>query len=111
MAGKYVISKRSNGEFQFVLKAGNGETILGSEGYDDKGGCRNGIASVQTNSVDDERYKRKTSSNDKPYFVLTAANHQVIGTSELYSSENARDNGIASVKQNGPTTTIEDTTA
>ncbi|MEI2456372.1 YegP family protein [Lysobacter firmicutimachus] len=111
MAGKYVISKRSNGEFQFVLKAGNGQTILASEGYGDKSGCRNGIASVQSNSPIDERYTRKTSSNAKPYFVLTAANHQVIGTSELYSSETARDDGIASVKQNGPTTTVEDTTA
>ena len=33
MAGKFVISKRSNGEFQFNLKAGNGQVILASEGH------------------------------------------------------------------------------
>lgn len=26
--GKFVITKRTNGEFQFNLKAGNGQTIL-----------------------------------------------------------------------------------
>ena len=30
--GKFVITKRANGEFQFNLKAGNGQTILASEG-------------------------------------------------------------------------------
>ena len=28
--GKFVVSKRSNGEFQFSLKADNGQTILSS---------------------------------------------------------------------------------
>ena len=32
MAGKFVISKRSNGDFQFNLKAGNGQVILASQG-------------------------------------------------------------------------------
>jgi len=30
--GKFVISKRKNGEFQFNLLAGNGQVILTSEG-------------------------------------------------------------------------------
>jgi len=37
--GSFVISKRKNGEFQFVLKAGNGQVILGSEGYSTKAAC------------------------------------------------------------------------
>ena len=45
--GKYVVSKRSNDEFQFNLKASNGEIILTSEGYKTKVSCMNGIASVQ----------------------------------------------------------------
>ncbi|MGO4262598.1 YegP family protein [Lysobacter sp. TAB13] len=108
MAGKYVISKQSNGQFHFVLKAGNGETILSSESYTTHASCENGIESVRTNSPNDARYERKTSTNQKPYFVLKAANHQVIGTSEMYNSEAARDGGIASVKLNGPSATVED---
>ena len=102
MAGKFVISKRSNGDFQFVLKAGNGQVILASQGYSDKGGAKNGIESVKTNAPDDGRYERKTSSNGKPFFNLLAGNGQVIGTSEMYEAEASRENGIESVKKNAP---------
>lgn len=108
--GKFVITKRSNGEFQFNLKAGNGQTILSSEGYSAKSGCENGIESVRVNSQDDTRFDRKTSSNGKPYFNLKAGNGQIIGNSEMYESEAARENGIASVKSNAPDATVDDQT-
>ena len=60
MSGKFEVSKRSNGEFQFNLKAGNG---------------------------------------------------QVIGKSEMYSGDAARDNGIRSVMENAPGASVADTTA
>jgi uncharacterized protein YegP (UPF0339 family) len=110
MAGWYELSKSSDGQFRFVLKAGNGETILTSELYTAKKSAENGIASVQTNCSLDERYERKSSSNGKLFFNLKAANSQVIGTSQMYSSEAARDNGIESVKTNGTTTEIKDNT-
>jgi hypothetical protein len=108
--GKFVITKRANGEFQFNLKAGNGQTILASEGYSAKSGCTNGIESVKTNSQDDGKFERKTSSNGKPYFVLKAGNGQIIGMSEMYESEAGRENGIKSVKENAPDATIDDQT-
>lgn len=110
MAGWYELSKSSDGQFRFVLKAGNGETILTSELYKSLDSAKNGIASVQINSPDSSRYEKKESSNGKPYFTLKAANHQVIGTSEMYSSTTARDSGISSVQSNGPTATIKDGT-
>ena len=108
--GKFVITKRANGEFQFNLKAGNGQGILASEGYSSKSGCENGIESVRKNSQDDARYEKLTSKNNKPYFNLKATNGQIIGTSEMYESTSARDNGIESVKTNAPTATIDDQT-
>ena len=102
MAGKFVVSKRSNGEFQFNLKAGNGQVILSSEGYKAKPSCLDGIASVRKNSQDDKRFSKQTASNGKFYFNLTATNGQVIGTSQMYADEAGRDNGIASVKTNAP---------
>ena len=107
MAGWYEL-KRSGDQFMFNLKAGNGETILTSERYTSKSAAQGGIASVQKNSPDDARYERKTSKSDEPYFVLKAANHEVIGRSEMYSSKSAMENGIASVKTNGPTTDVRD---
>ena len=111
MAGKFVISKRSNGDFQFNLKAGNGQVILASQGYADKGGCSNGIESVRKNATDDARFERKTSSNSKPFFNLLAGNGQVIGSSEMYSSESARDAGIELVMANAAGASVDDQTA
>ena len=98
--GKFVITKRKNDEFQFSLKAGNGQTILASEGYAAMAGCQNGIDSVKKNGTEDSNFDRKESTNGKPYFNLKAGNGQIIGTSEMYESEAARENGIESVKKN-----------
>lgn len=110
MAGWFELSKSSDGQFRFVLKAGNGEPILTSELYTTKSAAENGIASVRTNSPLDERYEKKTASNGKYHFNLKAANHQVIGTSQLYASEASRETGIASVKNNGTSQTVKDLT-
>lgn len=107
---KFIISKRPNGEFQFNLKANNGQTILSSEGYTTKMGCENGIASVKINSKEDSKFDRKTSSNGKAYFNLKASNGQIIGTSEMYESAASRDNGIESVKLNATDAAIDDQT-
>ena len=107
---KFQIFKGTNDEFYFRLRAGNGEPILASEGYKAKQGCENGIASVKENAPNDERYKRLTSSNDQYYFNLTAANHEIIGTSEMYTTEEARDNGIEAVKRDAPNAPTEDMT-
>lgn len=108
--GKFVVSTRKNGEFQFVLKAGNGEPVLASEGYTAKASCTNGIESVRINSQDDNKYERKTAANGKHFFNLKATNGQVIGTSEMYETAAGRDNGIASVKSNAPAATVQDET-
>lgn len=98
--GKFIIDKRVNDEFQFILKADNGETILVSEGYSSKSSCENGIESVRENSKYDSRYICKKSIDGKFYFNLEAANGEIIGTSEMYESESGMSNGIMSVKQN-----------
>ncbi|MGK6349908.1 YegP family protein [Parapedobacter sp. DT-150] len=108
--GKFVISKRTNGEFQFNLKAGNGEVILASEGYAAKSSCEKGIESVRKNAADENRYERKESKNGKHFFNLKARNGQVVGSSEMYESTSGRDKGIESVKRNAPEATIDDQT-
>lgn len=111
MAGKFELYKDKAGEFRFRLKAGNGQTILASEGYKQRASAENGISSVRNNAPLDARYERKTTASGKAMFNLKASNGQVIGTSEAYSSEAARDNGIASVKTNAPDATLDDLTA
>lgn len=108
--GKFVIKTQKDGQFYFNLVAGNGQNILKSEAYTTKPACLNGINSVKTNASEDSKFDRKESTNGKPYFNLKAGNGQVIGTSEMYESVAARENGIESVKKNAPEATIEDTT-
>jgi uncharacterized protein YegP (UPF0339 family) len=45
--GKFVITKRANGENQFNLKAGNEKRFLNLEAA-----CENGIDSVRKNALD-----------------------------------------------------------
>ncbi len=101
MAAGYFLLTKSGTKFKFVVKAGNHETVLSSELYASKSGAQNGIASVKTNSGNDASYERKTSKDDKAYFVLKATNGEIIGTSELYSSTSAAEKGIESCKANG----------
>jgi len=110
MAGKFELYTDKAGEFRFRLKAGNGQTILASEGYKKKASAENGIASVQTNAPNDARYERKETKAGKHMFNLKASNGQVIGTSESYETESSRDNGIESVKNNAPDASIDDQT-
>ena len=49
---KWEIYTDKAGEFRFRLRAKNGQIIATSEGYTTMKACRNGIASVQKNSVD-----------------------------------------------------------
>jgi uncharacterized protein len=106
MSGKFVVSRRSNGEFQFCLCASNGQTILTSEGYTARDGCMNGIESVRKNSADASRFEKREAKDGRPYFVLKAGNHQIIGQSQMYSSTAACDNGMASVGNHAPDAVI-----
>ncbi len=108
--GKFKITNRNNGEFQFNLHATNGQVILASEGYTTKTACENGIESVRKNSQDEKRFEKLISKNEKPYFTLKATNGQIIGQSEMYESEASRDNGIDSVMKNAADAEIVDET-
>lgn len=110
MAGWYELTNSSDGQFRFVLKAGNAEIILTSELYKTRASAENGISSVQNNCQADERYDRKESANNKFYFNLKAANHQIIGSSQMYATAASRDKGIESVKNNGTSETVKDLT-
>ena len=111
MASKYVLYEKPELKqpYHWVLKASNNEIILTSENYVTRAGALNGIESVQNNCEDSSNYKKLTSIDNQPYFTLNSPdNGQVIGKSEMYSSEEARDNGIKSVKENGTTTLVEE---
>ncbi|MEM7112356.1 MAG: YegP family protein [Chloroflexota bacterium] len=98
----------ADSQYYFRLRAENGEIILKSEGYTAKHNCENGVRSVKENATDQGQFKHKMSKNGRPYFVLAARNHEIIGVSETYNSEQNRDVGIASVMTNAPIAPVED---
>lgn len=108
MSAKFELYTDTAGEYRFRLKAANGENILASEGYKQKASAVNGIASVQKHAPDDAHYERKISASGKPFFNLKASNGQVIGSSQAYSSESARNAGLESVKKNAPSAVTVD---
>ena len=108
--GKFVITTRKNGEFQFNLLATNGQVILTSQGYASKASCLNGVESVKKNAQTEARFDTKVAANGKPYFNLMATNGQVIGSSQMYANETNMKNGIASVMKNAPEAEIVDQT-
>jgi uncharacterized protein YegP (UPF0339 family) len=110
MAGKFECYKDKAGEFRFRLKAGNGETILSSEGYKSMASCTNGIESVQKNCLDDKCFDKKKTDSGKFRFNLKSTNGQVIGTSQNYESESGCDNGMKSVAKSAPGAAIDDQT-
>ncbi len=114
--GKFVIRKVNTG-IKFDLKAANGQVIATSEVYTTESACRNGIASVQKNSVaagienqTNEGYEVLKHPKFEVYkdkageyrFRLKATNGQVIAVSEGYKAEDSCLNGIESVKKNAP---------
>ncbi len=111
MAGKFELKKTAGGKFVFNLKAANGRIILTSETYQSKSAAQGGIDSVKRSAGKDANYERKTSRKGEPFFVLRAANQEIIGSSEMYSSTSAMSAGIDSVKENAPKAAVEDLTA
>lgn len=108
MPGWFELKRSKSNDHYFVLRASNGEIILTSEMYKSKASAGKGIASVQKNSQSDKRFRRVASSKGRHHFNLTAGNHQVIGTSESYKTEQACETGVASVKHNGKTKVVKD---
>ena len=95
--GKFETFAGADGKTYFHLLAGNGEKVLASEGYASVGGALSGIASVKENGVDASRFEVRTAVNGETYFVLRAANGQVVATSETYASRANTDRAIATV--------------
>ena len=110
MPGKFELKKGRSGKFSFNLKAANGQVILTSQTYKTKAAAKNGIKSVCTNCKKAACFEKKASRKGEPYFVLLAANKQVIGKSQMYSSKKSMLNGITSVKKNASKSKIQDLT-
>lgn len=92
--GRFETFQGADGQYYFHLIAGNGQKVLQSEGYTRFSSSQSGVTSVQANGVNAPRYLLREAKDGTWYFVLTATNGRIIGTSELYASKSAAQAGI-----------------
>ena len=110
MKPKFIVIHSTDGLRYFYLNAANNEVILTSELYNAKQSAMLGILSVMEHSANPAAFEHRISKAGEPYFVLKAANGEIIGTSEMYSTRQAAETGINSVMQSAPAAHIIDRT-
>ena len=110
MSGTFELKKNKNNQYMFNLKAGNSEVILTSELYDTKAAAEKGIESVRKNGTNGAKFEHKMSLKGEAYFVLKAANKQIIGKSEMYTVASGMEKGIASAIRNSADAVVKDLT-
>ena len=77
-------SRFQEGDQYYFAYLVDGRVILISEGYTSARGRDNGIASVERNMSNPDRYENKIHPNGKYYFNLKAGNNQEIATSRWF---------------------------
>ena len=110
MSARYELKAAPDRQFVFYLKAANGEIILAIERYCSKKEALQAIELVRKNCSLDDRFERKHSTRFRPFFILRSTNDEILGRSETYASEAAREKGIRSVMKNGPAASTRDLT-
>jgi uncharacterized protein len=88
----------ADGRHYFNLASTNGEIVLSSQGYTTRAAAEAGLASVIENGNDKRNFDMLESRDGQWYFTLSAANGEVIGTSELYPSKSNAERGAATVR-------------
>jgi uncharacterized protein YegP (UPF0339 family) len=90
--------KGSDDRTYFRLRATNGEIVLQSQGYAAPSGAEHGIESVKANGEHSDSYSILEASNGQYYFHIVAANHEIIGRGEMYSSKYNAKRGAETVR-------------
>ncbi len=106
--GKFVITKKSDGLFQFDYRDDNDVIVLYSGSYTRKTMCLNGIESVKRNSKDSLKFCKKTSLGGDFFFNLKSFNGKIIAVSEFFEDRNLRNNAIDLIKRAAENAFIED---
>ncbi|MBX3260936.1 MAG: DUF1508 domain-containing protein [Labilithrix sp.] len=83
----------------FRLRAANGESLLGSQGYTAKASAKKGIASVQTNGSDVSRFDVFEAFDGGWVVNLVAANGEVVAQSEAYSSKSNANRAVKRIAE------------
>jgi uncharacterized protein YegP (UPF0339 family) len=84
----------TTGQYRFHLKAGNAQILVTSEAYTSRTDALGGVLSVLDNGGLASHYETIIATNGQRYFNLVSPNHEIIATSETYSSKAAATKGV-----------------
>ncbi len=97
-AGKWSVAKKADDEYLAILVASNGEVMLTSEIYSSESGARNGIATIVKN-VESGNFVIYQDKRNNSYFKLKTATNRLLCAGEIYSTKDACESAIESVKR------------
>lgn len=105
---KAILKKSAAAEpFSFSFVNDEGKMVLRSENYKAKDSATKGINSVKKNCTEDRRYILKESANGMFFFNIKSANGQVVATSAMFPSVEARAAIISEIKSSIPSCEVE----
>jgi uncharacterized protein YegP (UPF0339 family) len=87
----------ATGEHRFHVHAKDGAILLSSETYVTEAAAYNGALAVQQAGRARASYSIRQTAAGASYFVLQAANGEIVGTSPRYATREAADGAIASL--------------
>lgn len=92
------IKKLEGNGYTFSLKAEDGGNLLNSVSFSSKDEITRTVKELRILQDKQHIFERKTNHDGKFLFSLKDSKGQVIGRSELYSSEAGMENGIKNVR-------------
>lgn len=90
------IKKEKENEYVFTLKAESGTILLNSIPFSNKNKVREVLSSLHYSTK--KVFERKTNHTGEFLFNVKNNNGQLIGSSQLYSSEAGMENGIKNLQ-------------
>lgn len=90
------IKKENENAYIFSLKAESGTTLLNSITFSNENKVKEVLRSLKSNTI--KVFERKTDYTGKFLFNLKNTNGNIIGSSQLYSSEAGMENGIKNLQ-------------
>ncbi|MEB8329256.1 YegP family protein [Flavobacteriaceae bacterium KMM 6897] len=92
------IKKHNEGTYRFKVNTSAGNTILESIDFSNIEDIKKSVADLQASINERKIFERKTDHSGKFLFQLKNKDGQLIGSSQLYSSEAGMENGIKNLK-------------
>jgi uncharacterized protein YegP (UPF0339 family) len=93
------INKKDNNTYNFSLNTVNGNALFYSVGFSSKEEIKNIVSGLNVSEKQLYVFERKTDHDGNFLFNLKDKKGQLIGNSQLYSSEAGMENGIKNLKK------------